>query len=160
MLASAQLVEIRARHAELSRNLVSGHSGSVYPTRELGFLFARPTSGALHRSGHWVECPATVASRSRKIRARDCQISAYDYNKWMEHGSAAVRLSWDELPPILTVEEVADLMRVDRKTAYAAIAGGEVPGVRRVGRCIRISRDVLLEWLADGEGTPTRKRRR
>jgi excisionase family DNA binding protein len=55
------------------------------------------------------------------------------------------------LPPILTVEEVADLMRIDRKTAYAAIACGEVPGVRRIGRCIRISRDVLLRWLEHSE---------
>ena len=55
------------------------------------------------------------------------------------------------LPPVLTVEEVADLMRIDRKTAYAAIADGGVPGVRRMGRCIRVSRDVLLQWLAEGE---------
>jgi excisionase family DNA binding protein len=54
------------------------------------------------------------------------------------------------LPPVLTVEEVADLMRIDRKTAYAAIASGGVPGVRRIGRCIRVSRDVLLRWLAEG----------
>ena len=56
------------------------------------------------------------------------------------------------LPPVLTVEEVADLMRIDRKTAYAAIADGGVPGVRRLGRCIRVSRDVLLQWLAEGDG--------
>ncbi len=55
------------------------------------------------------------------------------------------------LPQVLTVEEVADLMRVDRKTAYAAIAAGGVPGVRRIGRCIRVSRDVLLRWLEQGE---------
>jgi excisionase family DNA binding protein len=62
------------------------------------------------------------------------------------------------LPQVLTVEEVADLMRVDRKTAYAAIAEGEVPGVRRIGRCIRVSRDVLLRWLEQGETKPTRGR--
>lgn len=55
------------------------------------------------------------------------------------------------LPQVLTVEEVAELMRVDRKTAYAAIAEGGVPGVRRIGRCIRVSRDVLLRWLEQGE---------
>lgn len=60
--------------------------------------------------------------------------------------------SFDSLPPVLTVEEVADLMRVDRKTAYAAIAGGGVPGVRRLGRCIRVSRDVFVRWLSEGEG--------
>jgi excisionase family DNA binding protein len=74
------------------------------------------------------------------------------------------RVGWADvgngLPPVLTVEEVADLMRIDRKTAYAAIADGDVPGVRRVGRCIRVSRDVLLQWLADGQGGRTEKRRR
>lgn len=54
------------------------------------------------------------------------------------------------LPAVLTVEEVADVLRVDRKTAYAAIAEGRVPGVRRVGRCIRVSRDALLKWLEEG----------
>jgi excisionase family DNA binding protein len=66
----------------------------------------------------------------------------------------------DGLPPVLTVEEVADLMRIDRKTAYTAIAEGELPGVRRVGRCIRISRDVFLEWLAAGQGGRAEKGRR
>jgi excisionase family DNA binding protein len=59
------------------------------------------------------------------------------------------------LPAVLTVEEVADVLRVDRKTAYAAIAEGRVPGVRRVGRCIRVSRDALLKWLDEG-GAQTR----
>jgi excisionase family DNA binding protein len=63
------------------------------------------------------------------------------------------------LPSILTVEEVADLMRIDRKTAYAAIACGEVPGVRRIGRCIRVSRDVLLRWLEQGEPKPAARGR-
>lgn len=66
--------------------------------------------------------------------------------------------SFDALPPVLTVEEVADLMRVDRKTAYAAIADGGVPGVRRLGRCIRVSRDVFLRWLAEGESRQGRRR--
>ncbi len=69
-------------------------------------------------------------------------------------GSVAVN---DGLPPVLTVEEVADLMRVDRKTAYAAIADGQVPGVRRFGRCIRVSRDVLIRWLEQGEARPSRR---
>jgi len=61
------------------------------------------------------------------------------------------------LPQVLTVEEVANLMRVDRKTAYAAIAEGWVPGVRRIGRCIRVSRDVLLRWLEQGEAKQGRR---
>lgn len=72
-------------------------------------------------------------------------------------GSVAIG---DGLPPVLTVDEVAELMRVDRKTAYAAIAQGSVPGVRRLGRCIRVSRDVLLRWLHEGNGRPVRRGRR
>jgi excisionase family DNA binding protein len=63
------------------------------------------------------------------------------------------------LPPVLTVEEIADLMRIDRKTAYTAIANGEIPGVRRLGRCIRVSRDIFLQWLAEGDGTQQKVRR-
>jgi excisionase family DNA binding protein len=65
----------------------------------------------------------------------------------------------NELPAVLTVEEVADLMRVDRKTAYAAIADGGLPGVRRLGRCIRISRDVFLRWLEGGDSALSRRKR-
>jgi excisionase family DNA binding protein len=51
----------------------------------------------------------------------------------MENGSAGTLVNGNHLPSVLTVEEVADLMRIDRKTAYAAIADGDVPGVRRLG---------------------------
>ena len=54
-------------------------------------------------------------------------------------------------PPVLTVDEVAVILRVDRKTAYAVIAEGALPGVRRFGRCIRVSRDALLDWLGRGD---------
>jgi excisionase family DNA binding protein len=64
------------------------------------------------------------------------------------------------LPQVLTVEEVADLMRVDRKTAYSAIAEGGIPGVRRIGRCIRVSRDELLLWLSEGQGDARKRGRR
>jgi excisionase family DNA binding protein len=83
-----------------------------------------------------------------------------NYIRFMETSSMVGAEAGAELPQVLTVEEVADVMRVDRKTAYAAIAAGEVPGVRRLGRCIRVSRDVLFRWLAEGEGGPRRRGRR
>ena len=52
-----------------------------------------------------------------------------------------------ELPPVLTMHEVAHFLRVDRKTAYAMAKRGKLPGVRRVGRVVRVSRDALLSWL-------------
>lgn len=55
------------------------------------------------------------------------------------------------LPEVLTVDEAARMLRVDRKTVYASIHRGDFPG-RRVGagrRRIVIGRDALLRWLAE-----------
>lgn len=60
---------------------------------------------------------------------------------------------------VLTADEVAELLRVDRKSIYAAVARGEVPGVLRLGRLIRFSRSVVLRWVREGQ-TPSRTRRR
>jgi excisionase family DNA binding protein len=63
----------------------------------------------------------------------------------------------DALPPVMTVDELARLLRVNRKTAYDALARGEIPGARRIGRTYRISRDAVLEWLR-GQARVSRKR--
>jgi excisionase family DNA binding protein len=60
---------------------------------------------------------------------------------------------------VLTVDEVADLLRVNRKSVYNAIARGEIPGVRRFGTAIRLSRESVLRWLAEGQGRVSRSRR-
>ena len=62
------------------------------------------------------------------------------------------------LPPLLRVDELARLLRVDRKTVYDAIAKGEIPGARRLGRSIRVSRDAVLDWVR-GQGGGSRSRR-
>ena len=64
----------------------------------------------------------------------------------------------EDLPPVLTVEELAALLRTNRKTVYEHLARGEIPGVRRIGRTIRISRDAVLRWLAEGQGRVSRRR--
>jgi len=60
-------------------------------------------------------------------------------------------LAADSAPAFLTVEEAADLLRVNRKTLYEAIRLEQVPGVARIGKALRIRRDALLEWTA-GKG--------
>lgn len=55
-----------------------------------------------------------------------------------------------DLPPILKTSEVAALLRVNRKTLYEAIKHEQIPGVIRVGRCLRFQRDVVLGWLGQG----------
>ncbi len=48
---------------------------------------------------------------------------------------------------LLTVEEVAAILRLSRKAAYAMIERRQLPGVIRIGRRVRVCRAVLLDWL-------------
>ena len=57
-------------------------------------------------------------------------------------------------PEVLTLEQLAELLQVDEKTARALASKGEVPG-RKIGREWRFSRQAVLDWLA----RPERKRR-
>jgi excisionase family DNA binding protein len=50
-------------------------------------------------------------------------------------------------PLVLTVEEAAKVLRIGRTAMYDAVRAGEVPGVIRVGRSIRISRHALERML-------------
>jgi excisionase family DNA binding protein len=51
------------------------------------------------------------------------------------------------LPAILNAKEVANLLRINRKTLYEAVQRDEIPGAFRVGRCLRFRRDAVLTWL-------------
>ena len=60
---------------------------------------------------------------------------------------------------VLTVDELATLLRVNRKTVYDAISRGEMPGARRIGGRYRILRTAVLEWLGSSQGRVPRSRR-
>lgn len=67
------------------------------------------------------------------------------------------------LPRVLTPEELAKVLRVRRRSVYEAISRGDIPGVRRIGRIgrkVRIDRDSVLAWMADGHGRAPRSSRR
>jgi excisionase family DNA binding protein len=59
------------------------------------------------------------------------------------------------LPEMLTVKEVAAILRVGRNQLYQVVARGEVRAVR-IGRTIRIPRTALLDLLT----TPSANARR
>jgi excisionase family DNA binding protein len=48
---------------------------------------------------------------------------------------------------LLTIEEVAEVLRTTRKAIYAMIEREQLPGVRRLGRRILVSRQELLHFL-------------
>ncbi len=71
-----------------------------------------------------------------------------------------VPVSLEEQPSVLTADEVATLLRVNRKTVYVAFKQGVIPGGRRIGGTIRFSRERVLEWLANGQECAPRSPRR
>ena len=74
-------------------------------------------------------------------------------------GGEHQRRPTEPTPAVLTVDELATLLRVNRKTAYAALSRGEIPGAKRIGATYRIHRDTVLEWLASGQDRVSRSRR-
>lgn len=67
------------------------------------------------------------------------------------------------LPEVLTVDELAALLRVNRKTIYGELTLGRIPGVQRFGArrpVYRIHRDTVLAWLAEGQKQQARSSRR
>lgn len=60
--------------------------------------------------------------------------------------------SGDSEVVVLTVTEAARMLRVNRKSIYRAVSRGEIRGVRRFGRAIRISKSALLDWMQRGTG--------
>ena len=48
---------------------------------------------------------------------------------------------------VLTVDEAAALLKVNRNTLYEGCARNEIPH-RRIGKLIRLSREGLMRWLS------------
>ena len=53
----------------------------------------------------------------------------------------------DELPLILTVEDVQNILRIGRNTAYGLARSGQLPSIR-IGRQVRITKDALDRYLS------------
>lgn len=52
----------------------------------------------------------------------------------------------DELPVVLSVEDVAKLLAIGRNSAYALVHSGALKYVR-IGRQIRVPKSALMDYL-------------
>ena len=67
-----------------------------------------------------------------------------------EHGSPAVssRQGPSLPPPLMTVEELAVLLRTSKGAVYALHARGGIPGGLRLGRTLRFDPRVIAQWIS------------
>jgi excisionase family DNA binding protein len=72
-------------------------------------------------------------------RTENCRLLSA---RWARKGGVV-----NTVPELLTVDEVAALLRTSRKAVYAMIERRQLPGVRRIGRRVLVSRIELLHWL-------------
>jgi len=56
-------------------------------------------------------------------------------------------------PDVLTLNEVAEYLRIPRSTVYKLAQEGRIPG-QKVGRQWRFHRAVLDRWLGDEQQLP------
>jgi excisionase family DNA binding protein len=62
------------------------------------------------------------------------------------------------MPTLLTVPEVAGVVRTTVPAVYTMIARCQLPGVTRIGRRVLVRADVLLEWLNQNRApSPTKE---
>jgi excisionase family DNA binding protein len=53
----------------------------------------------------------------------------------------------EALPTLLTIGEVAGLLRTSRKAIYAMAERGQLAGAIHIGRRLLVRRDDLFSWL-------------
>lgn len=58
------------------------------------------------------------------------------------------------MPEYLTLQEVADLLRISERTAYTRCREGQLPGAAKVAGKWRVERAALEEWLREGGEAP------
>lgn len=56
-------------------------------------------------------------------------------------------IAFDHMPVLMTVREVADMLRTTPKAVYEMVARAQLPGVTRIGRRVLFRRELLLQWL-------------
>jgi len=58
--------------------------------------------------------------------------------------------NYENLPLLLTVGELASVLRIGRNAAYQLVKGGNVQSIH-VGRSIRIPRNALVQFVEDAQ---------
>ena len=64
----------------------------------------------------------------------------------MARGIDGVPINLDDCPEMLTIDDVAQILRIGRWAVYDAVKRGQIPGIK-IGRSLRIPKARLREWI-------------
>jgi excisionase family DNA binding protein len=84
----------------------------------------------------------TNANRELPLRASDREDSSEGRASVPHHQESVARQPHD----VIAADDVAALLKVNRKTVYEAAGRGQLPS-RRLGRRVLFSRNAVLAWL-------------
>lgn len=62
-------------------------------------------------------------------------------------------------PQFVMIDELAEILRYERKTLYRLAKNNELPGCRRLGGTYRIHLPTVLSWFASGPRTDRKRGR-
>lgn len=60
-------------------------------------------------------------------------------------------MTLDNCPALLTVPELATVLRIGRNTAYRLVDAGSIPSIK-IGRQIRIYREDVIRFVSNSSG--------
>ena len=58
----------------------------------------------------------------------------------------AIITSFENLPVVLQVKDLAEILSISQNTAYALVRSGQIRSIR-TGRTYRIPKDAIIEYL-------------
>lgn len=76
----------------------------------------------------------------------------------LREGAERMRASNAAPPEMMTMEEAAEFLRVNRKTLTDMIESESPPWAKRIGKLPRISRSALLKWFETEVSAPKKRR--
>lgn len=53
---------------------------------------------------------------------------------------------------VMTVQEVADYLQLNKQTVYRKVRAGQIPAIK-IGKVLRFKRDVIDGWLRENSET-------
>jgi excisionase family DNA binding protein len=93
------------------------------------------------------DAPPVAEAPASSVAAVDNRSRAGSTSVKPSRSEAAAAHSLGALPPLLTIAEVASVLRTSRKAIYAMADRGQLAGLTRIGRRLLVRRDDLLSWL-------------